>query len=172
MTVNNATGITLDDWCAQVRQLWADLATPIESPDDPRYAELQSQVPFDIAVLSPADLGEAYFEKCVPLAAPPITQPAWLESVTVRATAYPEIEIEWLGQLFTDGDMTARAMKLFTVWADAAEYASENNRIAGDRTDPAPEVDTGSHTLDDLTADRAESLSRVLMLAAADLRRA
>lgn len=171
MTEINATPATLPEWCAVARNVWADLGAPIVSEDDPRYAELRDAVPFPLTAHSPEELGELYFEKFANLPECPLPAPVWAVSGRVTVNFWPSFNVEFSGPDHKDGDESAQVDQVGELFADAHTDPTGEQHLPGDLLMSAPGIYVPEHR-DNLTAEGAEALARVLTLAAADLRRA
>ncbi len=173
MNDNNATAtLTLDEWCATVRDMHAAMGAPIESEDDPRFVELLASLPVLTTDKHTAgELGDMYFEQFATVPTPPLPVPVWAESVKVSTSIYPAVLVEFVGPLHTDGSETARVEQGGELFAEVDSDRDGAVHLPGDFVTAGPSIYL-SERLDDLDAGRAESLARVLVLAAADLRRA
>lgn len=147
-------------WCQQVRDIHAEATQPV-LPDDPRLVELHLAAPMwtleQLIDFGPDDLGELYFMRVSSLPEFPAPAPEWAVAVRVVNGTYPELEMDYYGQEWTEGDFTARIVR-----SDTITVVDKDGFPASDLHVGTPTIETSQICTVEMTLEQAMNISIAL----------
>jgi hypothetical protein len=165
----------LEQWCAEVRAIRAEIGRPIVGDDDPRLEVIRSY-PGHREGYSPEELGDLYFT-FVEHEPPelPISLPAWVAVVEVETFGWPDIIVRFWGRNWGGDKFEVRVELVLEVLVDARPPRDHEEPLEGVSTVPGtflfhpPTVSVLWPEFANLTEDDATVLGAGMIVAAEEL---
>lgn len=158
------------DWCASIRAAYAEVTKPLVE-GDPRRAEMEARYG-NISQFSAEECGELYYLHgfSVPPIVWPLAVPAWVVDTHVLRGAYPEIQVQLVGQAWeTANGFSARIEQSFHVSIEDNDEGSRDEIKTGGPLVRVQDLDLDLEL--DLDCYDAISLATAIEDAATELRR-